>query len=118
MCQLPQSVALCRPPPESFLNQLSGTGRWLGGPEGMREGVGLRALGSRKGRGMNRTLGGGPGPSPACLFSSALSPFASTANSQPPQTPYYGEFPSSSWGEAQGPGPSASHLSRGPSHGD
>lgn len=73
MCQLPQSVAVCHPPPESFLNQLSGTGRWLGGPEETREGVGLRALGSRKGRGMNRTLGGGPGPSPpACLAQLSL----------------------------------------------
>lgn len=77
----------------------------------------LRASGSRKGRGMNSVwVGALCLPRPA-LFSSALSPFASTASYQRPQTPYYyGEFPGSSWGEAQGPGSSTSCLSRSPPH--
>lgn len=85
----------------------------------------MRALASRKGWGMNLTLGGGGRgggagvlvASQACLFSSALSPFVSTASYQPPSNPYYyGEFPGSYVSKAQGPGPSASCLPRIASH--
>lgn len=42
---------------------------------------------------------------------------STVGSNHPPAAPsYYGEFPSSSWGKAQGPGPGASCQSRSPPH--
>nr|XP_058932276.1 inter-alpha-trypsin inhibitor heavy chain H3 [Kogia breviceps] len=50
---------------------------------------GFKSIREQEGERHERNSGWGSWTLPACLFSSALSPFASTANSRPPQTPYY-----------------------------